>query len=348
MKIKEFLNNELKGRSGTPDLIKGIAVIKMILVHILELFLLLSAFNSVLESKFLFFSGSTGPTVFMIVMGYFIAKSSKDISEGFTRGFLLIGGGILLNILLNASLLYHFFTRQSEINPFHYIFAVDILIFAGISLLIIYAVKKVSNNNLYAFVILFLIVAVISEIAPRDINPENTLLRYLGAVMISKEDWSYFPLFPWLIYPLTGYIFALTEAKLKPKAGQAKWIIAVFIIFTALTVTKIFSDVYTLSDYYHHGINIILWNIIFLAGYVTTLSLAEEKAGNNIILLGIKWIGKNVTAAYVIQWIVIGNIGTWIYRTQTAESIFLWFPAILLVVVAGIIFWNRYKSKLIK
>ena len=29
----------------------------------------------------------------------------------------------------------------------------------------------------------------------------------------------------------------------------------------------------------------------------------------------ITWLGKNVTLIYVIQWIIVGNIGTAIYKT---------------------------------
>lgn len=35
----------------------------------------------------------------------------------------------------------------------------------------------------------------------------------------------------------------------------------------------------------------------------------------NIILKSVKWLGKNVTLIYVIQWIIIGNIATEIYKT---------------------------------
>lgn len=51
----------------------------------------------------------------------------------------------------------------------------------------------------------------------------------------------------------------------------------------------------------------------------------ETLCGKNNIMLYIKWLGKNVTAAYVIQWIIIGNITTAIFKTQNELELLVWF-----------------------
>ncbi|NUN07901.1 MAG: DUF1624 domain-containing protein [Ignavibacteriaceae bacterium] len=347
-RLNSFLTDELKGRDAVPDLLRGIAVIKMVLVHILEIFLVTGTFTLILESNFFYISGSTGPTVFMMVMGYYIAKSKKDNRDGLTRGLMLIFGGILLNILLNGSLLYHFFIGESDLNPFHYIFAVDILIFAGISLVLIYGVRLTTKFSLIVLIIMFAAVVLLSDYLPKNYFGTDYLMRYLGAVFFTKEEWSFFPVIPWLVYPLAGYLFANFENKIKLSVSQEKGILVIFILFTLLTIPGVFSGLASLSDYYHHGSQIIAWNLIFLTGYIVAVKYLNRVAGNNSLFYLIRWIGKNVTPAYVLQWIIIGNTGTFIYRTQSAESLLIWFPLIIILVYAGTYIWNKNKSRLIR
>jgi len=79
------------------DLLKGVAVILMVQVHIIELFAQQSIFDSFAGSIFLFLGGPPAAPVFMTVMGYFIAKGNANISKSIVRGFKLIGFGLLLN-----------------------------------------------------------------------------------------------------------------------------------------------------------------------------------------------------------------------------------------------------------
>ncbi len=43
------------------------------------------------------------------------------------------------------------------------------------------------------------------------------------------------------------------------------------------------------------------------------------------------WYGKNVTAFYVVQWVIIGNIATWVYKTQSWQFLIIWFIVVLIV-----------------
>jgi hypothetical protein len=45
------------------------------------------------------------------------------------------------------------------------------------------------------------------------------------------------------------------------------------------------------------------------------------------------WLGKNITLFYIIQWLIIGNISTAIYQTQTIDSYVFWFGGIFSVTV---------------
>ncbi len=67
-------------RYPLPDLLKGFAVFLIVPVHILEIFIDYPGRESIFGKTLLFFGGPFGVPVFMIVMGYFIAKSANVIS----------------------------------------------------------------------------------------------------------------------------------------------------------------------------------------------------------------------------------------------------------------------------
>ena len=52
--------------------------------------------------------------------------------------------------------------------------------------------------------------------------------------------------------------------------------------------------------------------------------------GKYLVFRYIKWLGQNVTAIYVIQWILIGNISTAVYKSIDN-------PIILLLAFIGIL-----------
>ncbi|MBU2466561.1 MAG: DUF1624 domain-containing protein, partial [Bacteroidetes bacterium] len=76
-----------------PDLLKGIAVVLMIQVHLTELFARPAFFDSVAGKVSLFLGGPAAAPVFMAVMGYFLAWKAVSSKNLFLRGIKLIGLG---------------------------------------------------------------------------------------------------------------------------------------------------------------------------------------------------------------------------------------------------------------
>ena len=108
-------------RNITADLLKGIAVILMIQVHIVELFAQQEIFDSYLGKILLFLGGPPAAPVFMTVMGYFIAKQNKPLKLNLIRGIKLILLGFVLNIGLNFHLFIKIIRGEFLINPWPYL-----------------------------------------------------------------------------------------------------------------------------------------------------------------------------------------------------------------------------------
>jgi uncharacterized membrane protein len=364
------LNFELEKRTQTADLLKGIAALLMIQVHLIELFATPAIYNSNLGKTLLFLGGPPVAPVFLILFGYFIAASKKTILELIIRAIKIIFLGLLLNIALNFNLILSVYKGLLNIDVWPYIFGVDILPLAGLSLFVIALLSPVWRSNSAAA--LFIIIGLIFSSAflgtfllPYTV--ETPFLKFIFSSFYGASWWSYFPLFPWLSYSLAGIVFykisklGTRSSKLEAKKfalinfinspnlairGVVAILFSLFVIATIGYAIGISSD---LQLYYHHGVLFFLWVILFLSFYSFFINEIEKALGASIVFKYIKWLGKNITVIYVIQWIIIGNIATEIYKTVSNPSyLFFSFMAIL-AVSSGICYvWIISKKRFTK
>jgi uncharacterized membrane protein len=318
----------LTTRKSVPDLMKGIAVVAMIQVHIMELFARQEILDGLAGEISLFVGGPFAAPVFMAVMGYFIAYSKKSISAKLKRGIGLMLLGLLLNIGLNLHLLIKIWNGTYDLDPFEYILGADILTLAGLSIIAIALFEKYFKKKFLPFFLLAVLLVTISPYLP-DL-PDN--LRFLQAFFYGDYSWSYFPVFPWLAYPFTGYAFGSIEANkkefwqiLKPRNYQ---LVLISILIIIILVRPSFSIITDLQLYYHHSILLFTWMMGFLLVWAWFANILEKYFSNQIVMRYFKWLGKNVTVIYVIQWLIIGNIATAIFKTQSYWALMVWFLAI--------------------
>jgi hypothetical protein len=123
------------------------------------------------------------------------------------------------------------------------------------------------------------------------------------------------------------------------------------LLFLFLTLTIQYAIIISsdLPAYYHHGIIFFLWVISFLFFYTFFINQIDKILGGTILFVYLKWLGKNITIVYIIQWIIIGNIATEIYKTVSNPFyLLLWFASVLLI-SSGICYsWIKIKEMLIK
>lgn len=342
----------MANRTPTADLLKGLAALLMIQVHIIELFATHDIFKSNLGQLLLFLGGPPVAPVFMIIFGYFIAGSKKSTFQLILRGVKIIALGILLNLALNFNLILSVNKGLLEIDILPYIFGVDILSLAGLSIIMIALLKKAVDKS-FILLIAFIIVSAFLGNFLLEYNTEQPLSKYVLSLFYGASWWSYFPLFPWLSYTLTGILFykiqqnydlnLLNKPKIKIILG------ACFILFLTLTIQYAITISSDLPAYYHHGLIFFLWVISFLFFYSFFINEIDKILGATILFVYLKWLGKNITIVYIIQWIIIGNIATEIYKTVSAPlHLLLWFASVLLI-SSGICYaWIKIKGMLIK
>jgi hypothetical protein len=150
-------------------------------------------------------------------------------------------------------------------------------------------------------------------------------------------SWSYFPLFPWLTYPLIGFAFYYLENKLVKYLSLNKLPGKIIIISTAILILVFsktgFQTTIHLPAYYHHT----FWYSLWALGIVGLWALLWRSVVTKFALTPIgnffQWLGRNITIFYIVQWLIIGNIATAIFQTQSLKTYPIWFLSIFLITV---------------
>jgi uncharacterized membrane protein len=331
-----------------PDLLKGLAALFMVQIHITELFIDTAGRESLFGKTSLFLGGPFAAVVFMLVMGYFIARNKSSLAQNMVRGVKIFILGFLLNFGLNFHLLLKIRFADWPYNPLEYLFGVDILYLAGMSIIVLAGLKSLKKGK--TTVALLLLVAVTALTGFMNLKLTGNNHYYILPFIAGNYSWSYFPLFPWLAYPLAGFIFALHEPKIKLITESNKTAIAILISIVAAGVLiyakqGINTTVY-LPAYYHHTFLFVLWAIGLSALWAISIKFVVKLFPEMFVTNFFCYIGKHITLFYVIQWLIIGNIATTIYQTQNIRQYWYWFAGIFAASVMLTFLIEKIRLKL--
>lgn len=333
-----------KDRNQTADLLKGFAVLMMIQVHLMELFAQKEVAQSLVGRISLFQGGPPAAPLFMAVMGYFLAQSKKSFLHNIKRGLLLILGGILLNVGLNLHLLVLIYLDKFQLNPLNYILGADILPLAGLSIILIALIKKVTKDNFLfstIFSLIILIFILIFHDATIDHQANSSALLYVQAFLWGRLEWSYFPFLPWAAYPLIGFLYEKINENLKIEQSTKDFFVLFSAVVTFVSLKYGIEVSSNLNEYYHHNWLYTLWIIQFLILITYTFNRIEISFGKNYFIIYLKWLGENVTSVYVVQWLIIGNFAALIYQTMNFLETFLSFLLVTFFTTIIIILYNK-------
>lgn len=338
----------MKQRDPLPDLLKGVAVLLMIQVHITELFSTSEFLASLPGRISLFLGGFPAAPVFMVVMGWF-AYSVNDLRRITLRAGRLLILGLLLNALLNASLFARVWMGELQVDKLSSLFGADILFLAAFSLLFGGIFRGLARGRWWLLLLASAGVAAVTPLLSSTV-PVDGVWRYVRPFVADGYAWwSYFPIFPWMSYGLAGMAAAALSHQ-----NRRVWLImnhrisrgVVFILFVG--GSWVGWQVSTQLDaYYHHHLAFYLWALAAIASWIfiwqKILRIFPE-------FTALQWVGRKVTAIYVVQWVLVGNLGTWLYRTQSGSALVIWFMLIVLVsfsIVYGYEKWQRNDDELI-
>lgn len=332
-----------KTREPFPDFLRGIAILMMIQVHITELLLRPEAIYHLYEKWSYFFGGIPAAPVFIVLMGYFQDRSKSSLIKEIYRGIKIFLLGIALNIMMNFSLIYLYLNNRIDVNILSYIFGIDILILAGFSYILIAIIKRSFKHPFYLFGLIIFIYTLYFFL--KDIHVQSDFLMYLLSAFVRVSSWSYFPLIPWISFSIFGVILNrinFFDTVLTKKFSNIFWLI--YLIVFVLTIRFGLKYSHNLDLYYQMDFEFFLFSIFFLIGWFKITFRLHEIFSESLITNYLKWLGKNVTAVYVFQWIILGNTATYLYKTLSLESALIMFVIVIFSVTLSTYLYNLSRS----
>lgn len=330
----------MEKRLWIPDYIKGWTVIIIIQAHIFETWIQPDLIETKTGTVIRLINNIPAAPLLMLLMGYLAYYTKAGSSKLIVRGLKIMFWGLLLNIGLNLNYLIQILTNRTEGNILHSILAMDIFFLAGLSLIIIGLIRN-SRHSLWISLSASVVIALSSPMVAQcldQINPDNYLLAVLG----SHADWSYFPVFPWLSYPLLGFAFSCLLSRYPLSELSKSW--KILILFIALGIGSLgfiynWNDIKNLTPYYHHGLPVYIWSNIIALGMVILLSFFPGFQ-RSIFSAWIQFVGKKLTRYYVIQWLIIGNLASFIYQGLGLWAYFIGFIAVSAATTTLVYLWE--------
>ena len=221
-----------KVRYTSIDLLRGLAIIVMIEVHVFNAFLIPELRQTGWFSVLNFINGLVAPS-FLFVSGFAFQVSSGsklDEMKKLGKAFWKKIGRIFQIIIIGYGLHLPFFSLSkiiSESTPqlLENFFAVDVLQCIGVGLLFLFISRLIiKSDNVYNYFLIASLI-VVTSISPILWKIELTIYVHIAiANYFNGLHGSLFPLFPWLNFLLAGSIFAKYFVDARERNEEEKFI----------------------------------------------------------------------------------------------------------------------------
>lgn len=281
------------------DLARGFIVLVMPSVHVVMLYSHPAVQQSLLGYILKFLAEGPGAQLFMLLMGASL-KFSKTITaqKVVHRTMLLLVGALALNtfkfcIPLKLGMLPHAFLEDFPLSGIRFLLLGDIFHFAAIAYPVTYFISRLNHYRLWAIGLAFTVM--ISAPYCWDIKTGNKIINLVLSYFTGGPPYVFFPVFPWLVYPLTGLAMArwLQSGKFIT-IGMA--IISFSLVLPATTEFTSHYRTLPADTLFHTGI-VLIWLALF--------HLLSKKIKSNIIFRILMFCSRNISSIYIIQWLLI-------------------------------------------
>ncbi len=302
------------------DFAKGIAIFFMIMQHAMIMYGHAGGEESVLGIMVLLLGTAPAAPVFMFTMGIFFARAkSTGMRAGIIRGLKLVALGYVLNLCrFNLPLsLVRMLGEEVNDSLLELFLTVDILQLAGVSLIVMAFLKQYMPRP---WVWLGL-AAGISLLSP-------LLWGKLSGVPGCAVLWGtgknvYFPVFPWLVYPLAGMVYGTYLLRHENQQAFLKRTFLYGLLLLAAGLVLQESLVANLSiasgSYYRHGAAMHLIILGFVLMWLPVCRLIVRTPDRPLFRLLYFW-SRKVTVVYFIQWTLIGW-GIFLFNFQQCRAV---------------------------
>lgn len=320
------------------DLARGFTVFIMPSVHVVMLYSNASVQQSILVDILAFLAEGPGAQLFMLLMGaYFTFSTTINKQTVFKRAFYLLILAYVLNFLkfilpLLLGWVPENFLQELQLQndtsavPFFLLLG-DILHFAAIAYLLLYLVYQLKHYQYWSLV--FAIAIMLLSPLVWDVKTGFIFVDYLLQLLGGHPPYVFFPVFPWLVYPLFGLTlgFLLKQYQVTEvlyKIGKLG--IVLLVISCMFPATKSQGE---WPIFYRTEFPDTIFHLGFVLAWLGIVHWISSKATSNWFFSLLTFCSRNITSIYIIQWaLIFWSMGLTGYLTLNFTSTFLIMAAI--------------------
>jgi uncharacterized membrane protein len=334
------------------DLARGLAVLFMVWVHVLEEWSSLGVQHATYGRVVEFFGSSPAAPVFMVLMGASLAfsrrASATDVAK---RGVGLLALGYLLNALRGTlpaqiGLSLGVVTPQeiAPYTPWNLLWDVDILEFAGPALVLLGLVRKLRQP--WVWVAMAAVVAAVSPLLwglEAGVPGVDGVLHSLWGTgpLVS------FPMFPWLAYPLVGMAWGTWLSSAADERRVYRWtLLGGLGLMAAGTRFLLEHGSDLLGNHWRLGPEGVAFVLGFVAVWLCLCRWLIRSLPANPVFATLTFWSRNVTRFYLVQWMLIA----WGTGAAGHQALGLW-PTVACQVCVPVsahgltVLWVRWRER---
>lgn len=295
------------------DLARGFTVLFIAPVHTILFFSKPEVYNTWLVQFLQFIAEGPGAQLFMLLMGISFSLSSKNtLCSTLKKSCLLLLAGYGLNFLkfvlpamldiLPTGVYVELQVHRDIPGLLQMLLTGDILQFAAIAYLVIYLISKLPGYPFWAAVLLI----IICFISPGfyDLHVTGKVEDYLLQLLGGAAPRTFFPLMPWLVYPLAGLVVGyFVKAQNELIFGYTMIAGFCLLLFSCSSwlpyqqeSTTSFYRTYTPGTLYHLGL-VLVWLYLF--------HWVSSDHPHRILTKSLSFLSHHITLIYFLQWLMI-------------------------------------------
>lgn len=286
------------------SLARGFTVFFIPVIHSIMLYGNQQTQQSGMATFLAFIAEWPGAQLFMVLMGiHFALSKNKSFRQVILRSLVLLSAAYMLN-LFKFTLPYSLGLLPSdfinEIRPGNYplIFINDILHFAAIALLVLFIVKRLPEYPAITIILSFIICFASPIFIPSE---ARGFPNYLTHLLVGQPPHTYFPLFPWLVYPLSGLAIGYFIKK-----ECSKTFLALLAVGLGLMALGFWIGCYEApASFYRLGPWKTIQHLGFVCCWLTIWHIISRLFRSNIFFTFLEFLSRGITLIYLIQWPLI-------------------------------------------
>lgn len=208
----------------------------------------------------------------------------------------------------------------------------DILQFATVAIIVLDAISRSAHSNTFAL-ILCMIVICLSPFAWR-LKISGNVTNELLSLISGNDSLVFFPVFPWLVYPLAGFLTGRQHQKV---AANYIWLCSIGLILMLPQI--LFHGINDAGENLYRSLPLqTLFHLGFCFVWISLCAAIQKKMGGRPFFIFLQWCSRHITLIYFLQWVLI----FWCTRFLPYRGLNIAFTLLFIALLSAIIFTLTY------